>query len=155
MVTKSTKRARVKMQEPPMPMPLPRGVVVCQGCGGAGGSCAGCDGSGYRLAPIVPQPLPAPIDIPGKDPWYRSILTDHNGDFDMGAVLVGVVTVFMCANSGFDTVMLHTKFDAQSFGIGIAAVLGGFAAYKWGDAKRPDTTVTSVTASTVTTGPTP
>lgn len=82
---------------------------------------------------------------PNKDPWYKSILTDHNGDFDMGAVLVGVVTVFMCLNAGYDTMALHTKFNAQEFGIGIAAVLGGFAAYKYGDAKRPPPDVTSVT----------
>lgn len=88
---------------------------------------------------------PAPVQVPGKDPWYRSILTDHNGDFDMGAVLVGAVTLFMCWNAGYDTMILHTKFDAQAFGIGIAAVLGGFAAYKWGDAKRPPGTITTTT----------
>ncbi len=89
--------------------------------------------------------------IPGKDPWYRSILTDHNGDFDMGAVLVGVVAIFMCANSGYDTVILHTKFNAQEFGIGIAAMLGGFAAYKWGDSKRAEATTTTTAIQTKTT----
>lgn len=93
----------------------------------------------------------APIPPPGKDPWYRSILTDHNGDFDMGAVLVGVVALFMCANSGYDTIILHSKFNAQEFGIGIAAMLGGFAAYKWGDSKRPPGTVTTTASQTIST----
>jgi hypothetical protein len=94
----------------------------------------------------VTAPTPPAPQVAGKDPWFRSILTDHAGDFDMGAVLVGVVVVFMCANSGYDTTILHTKFDAQAFGIGVAAVLGGFAAYKWGDAKRPPGTTTTTTA---------
>ena len=85
---------------------------------------------------IAVTPAP-PLNVAGKDPWYRSILTDHNGDFDMGAVLVGIVAIFMCVNSGYDTWILHTKFNAQEFGIGIAAMLTGFAAYKYGDAKRP------------------
>ena len=85
------------------------------------------------------------VNVPGKDPWYRSILTDHNGDFDAGAILVVFVIIFMCVNSGYDTIMLHTKFDAQAFGIGVAAVLGGFCAYKYGDAKRPTTSVTTTT----------
>jgi hypothetical protein len=88
---------------------------------------------------------------PSKEPWYRSILTDHSGDFDMGAVLVGVVAIFMCINSGYDTWVHGVKFNAQEFGIGIAAMLGGFAAYKWGDAKRPDvsTTVDTHTRTTI------
>ncbi len=90
---------------------------------------------------------PALVSVPGKDPWYRSILTDHNGDFDMGAVLVGVVIVFMCANSGYDTVINHVKFDAQAFGAGVGAVLIGFAAYKYGDAKRPPGTITTTTSA--------
>lgn len=93
---------------------------------------------------VTPAPV---VDIPGKDPWYRSILTDHNGDFDMGAILVGVVALFMCINSGYDTIVLHTKFNAQEFGIGVAAMLGGFAAYKWGDAKRPPMVTTTTYAS--------
>lgn len=95
----------------------------------------------------------APVNVPGKDPWFRSIMTDHNGDFDLGAVLVGVVVVFMCLNAGWDTIVLHTKFDAQAFGIGVAGVLGGFAAYKWGDARRPPGV--SVTTTTTAAAPTP
>lgn len=93
---------------------------------------------------IVVAPA-APISVPGKEPLWRSILTDHNGDFDMGAVLVGVVAIFMCAAAGWDTLILNNPFNAQQFGIGVAAMLGGFAAYKWGDAKRPETTTTTVT----------
>lgn len=87
----------------------------------------------------------APTEVPGKDPLWRSILTDHNGDFDMGAVLIGVVAVYMCAASGYDVFVLSKTFDAQQFGTGIAAMLVGFAAYKWGDAKRPQTTTTTTT----------
>lgn len=90
------------------------------------------------VAPVMPDPA-------GKEPWYRSILTDHNGDFDMGAVLVGVVAVFMCSTSAYDTIANGREFNAQAFGIGMAAVLGGFAAYKWGDSKRPEITTTTVT----------
>lgn len=86
---------------------------------------------------------PVPLNVPGKDPWYRSILTDHNGDFDMGAVLVGIVAIFMCSASAYDTTMNGREFNAQQFGIGVAAMLGGFAAYKWGDSKRPETTTTT------------
>lgn len=88
---------------------------------------------------VVPDPPGKPLEpphAPPADTWFRSIMTDHNGDFDLGAVLVGVVTVAMCLNSGYDTIILHTKFNAQEFGIGIGAMLAGFAAYKFGDAKR-------------------
>jgi hypothetical protein len=63
----------------------------------------------------------------------------------MGAVLVGVVTLFMCVNSGYATIEYAQPFNAQEFGIGIAAMLTGFAAYKWGDAKRPEKTTTTTT----------
>ncbi len=65
----------------------------------------------------------------------------------MGAVLVGVVALFMCFNSGYDIIAHAKTFNAQEFGIGIAAMLGGFAAYKWGDAKRPEGMNTYVDSS--------
>lgn len=98
------------------------------------------------------------VDPPGKEPWYRSVLTDHNGDFDAGAILVCVVVGFMCCNGGYDTIIMHRQFDPEKFGIGIAAVLTGFAAYKWGDSKRaplPGTTVTTATQTIATGGDPP
>lgn len=100
-------------------------------------------------APVVEVDAPKPIPPEPPRPFWSGILTDHNGDFDMGAVLVGVVCTFMCVASGFDVIGHGTKFNAQEFGIGIAAMLGGFAAYKWGDAKRPPSNVT--TTSTIVT----
>lgn len=133
MAAKSTKCARVSARAPKAPAPI---------------------GANLRSAGYSGDKPSAALVIPGKDPWYRSILTDHNGDFDMGAVLVGVVAVFMCINSGYDTIILHTKFDAQAFGVGISAMLGGFGLYKWGDTLRPrgTTTTTINAASTTTTG---
>lgn len=98
---------------------------------------------------------PPSLPIPGKDPFWRSILTDHNGDFDMGAVLVGFVTIAMCLISGYDVIGNHVKFNPQEFGTGIGAVLVGFAAYKWGDARRvpPGTTTTTAIQTTSTAGP--
>jgi hypothetical protein len=72
------------------------------------------------------------IDGP-REPWLRSILTDREGNFDMGAVLVVVVTLYMCASSFHDTFIMSRAFDAERFGIGVAAMLGGFGVYKWGD----------------------
>ncbi len=71
--------------------------------------------------------------VEAPDNWFRSMLTDRNGDFDAGAILIVVVTVYMCVSSGYDTFMLGRPFNAQEFGTGIAAMLGGFGIYKWGD----------------------
>lgn len=102
-------------------------------------------------AAIVQQTMitpPPPASVSGKDPWFKSIMTDHNGDFDLGAVLVGVVVNAMCLISAYDVMITHVKFDPQQFGIGIGAVLAGFAAYKFGDAKRPPgVSVTTTTAT--------
>lgn len=102
-----------------------------------------------RVAKTVSAPTV--VAAPIKEPWFRALLTDHNGDWDFGAWLVAVVTIFMCANSWYDVHILHNKFDAQAFGAGIAAMLVGFAAYKYGDAKRPpgmSVTTTTTAAAT-------
>lgn len=70
------------------------------------------------------------------DNWFRSMLTDRNGDFDAGAILMVVVTIYMCVSSGYDTFVIGRQFDAQAFGTGIAAMLGGFGIYKWGEQRR-------------------
>ena len=100
------------------------------------------------VAPVIEQ-QPAPGT--GKDPWFRSILTDHAGDFDLGAVLVGIVVCFMCLAAGYDAMVLGKTFDAERFGIGVASVLAGFAAYKWGDAKRAPSSTTTIQATQTTT----
>lgn len=91
----------------------------------------------------VTQTVPAPAPEPRKEPWWRSPLTDHNGDFDLGAILVGVVILAMCYYEWYDVTVNHIKFDAQQFGIGVGSVLLGFAGYKWGDTKRPPGTTTT------------
>jgi len=97
-----------------------------------------------RVVVTPTKPLKSP-PAPPAEYWLRSILTDHDGYFDLGAVLVGFVGIFMCAASGYNTIVLHNSFNAMEFGTGVGAMLGGFAVYKWGDAKRaPGTTTTTM-----------
>ncbi len=95
--------------------------------------------------PIVS--VPSVFQMPNKEPWYRSILTDHAGDFDFGAISVGVGVLALCFNSGWDVIVNHAHFDAMQFGTGMGAMLIGFAGYKYGDAKRPEGTTTTITAT--------
>lgn len=103
------------------------------------------------LAPATPAVAVAAIVAP-SEPWYRSIFTDRNHEFDTGRLLVNVVILTMCAIA-----IKHgdSKFDFQAFGIGIGSVLTGFAAYLYGDAQRPPqaapSTVTEVKQTQVTT----
>lgn len=105
-----------------------------------------------KPAPSIPPVAVAVAVPPAAEPWYRSIFTDRNREFDTGRLLVNVVILTMCAIA-----IKHgdSKFDYQSFGIGIGSVLGGFAAYLYGDAQRPPTpapsTVTEVKQTQVTT----
>lgn len=99
--------------------------------------------------------MPAPVVVAAAplthEPWYRSIVTDRNHEFDTGRLLVNVVILTMCAIA-----IRHgdAKFDYQSFGAGIGFVLGGFAAYLVGDAQRPPapapSTITKVEQTQVT-----
>lgn len=89
----------------------------------------------------------------GKEPWYRSILTDHYGDFDLGAILVGIVILTMCVLEYVDVKINHKNFDPEKFGIGVGAVLVGFAGYKFGDAKRAPGTTTTTAVQTISTAP--
>jgi hypothetical protein len=82
--------------------------------------------------------------------WLKSALTDHQGDFDTGRILVAVVILAMCALQGWDTVVNKVVFNATTFGTGVGAVLAGFAAYLYGDAKRPSTTTTLESRSVTT-----
>lgn len=97
------------------------------------------------VEPVAPTPQPI---TPPSTPYWRSVMTDHNGDFDLGALLVAVVILVMCVVEAFD-VKRGKPFNPQEFGIGVAAVLGGFAAYKWGDARRPPPSTMTATAQTV------
>ncbi len=94
-------------------------------------------------APPTPQPI-----APASTPYWRSVMTDHNGDFDLGALLVAVVICFMCLAEGYD-VWRGKAFNGKDFGFGVGLVLGGFAAYKWGDARRPPPTTMTATAQQV------
>jgi hypothetical protein len=89
-----------------------------------------------------------------RELWYRSIFTDRDGDFDTGRVLVAVVILAMCWMQWYDVKWNETEFNAQSFGTGIGAVLAGFAAYLWGDTRRPPpippSTTTTVQSTQVT-----
>ncbi len=99
---------------------------------------------------VLPAPMPAPpmvVSVPTREPWYRSVFTDREGDFDTGRVLVAIVILSMCWLEWYDVVYNGVEFDAQKFGLGIAGVLGGFAAYLWGDTRRPPTPVPSTTTS--------
>jgi len=101
-------------------------------------------------APAILSPAAPPVTVAAvvsREPWYRSIFTDRDGDFDTGRVLVAIVVLAMCYFQWYDTSVNSQPFNAQNFGIGIAGVLGGFAAYLYGDAKRPPAPVPSTTTA--------
>lgn len=91
--------------------------------------------------PAAPLPEPAkPLEPPAAPPaetWFRSILTDREGNFDTGRILVAVVVIGMIAVSAYDVIVNHREFKAGDFGYGVGAVLVGFGAYLWGDTRRP------------------
>lgn len=65
----------------------------------------------------------------------RAITTDRDGNPDAGAIALLVVVAFMCVSSGYDTFYLAHAFNAQDFGVGMAACIGAFGGYKWGDSR--------------------
>ena len=58
-------------------------------------------------------------------------------------VTVAVVVVAMCVIQMWDVHFNKAVFKPNDFGVGVGAVLTGFAAYLYGDAKRPDPSSTS------------
>lgn len=117
MAQKAAKRAGVKRARPaPVPAPLvpPAGAAL----------------------PEPPKPLEPPA-APPAETWFRSILTDREGNFDTGRILVAVVVIGMIAVSGYDVIVNGREFKAGDFGYGVGAVLVGFGAYLWGDTRRP------------------
>ncbi|MGH7490701.1 MAG: hypothetical protein ACREMY_34565 [bacterium] len=66
-----------------------------------------------------------------REPFWRAVFTDREGNFDTARVLVAVVILTMCAIA----LMHPEKFDPQAFGTGVGAVLVGFAGYLFGDRK--------------------
>lgn len=78
-----------------------------------------------------------------KDQFWKHLSTDYdNQTFDTGRVLVLVVILSMIVLQGWDVIAHATKFDPQSYGAGVAAVLAGLGAYIFGDnTKRPDPVV--------------
>jgi len=72
-----------------------------------------------------------------REPWYRAIFTDRHGEFDNGSVVVGLAVMAMIGLSAYDVMKLGHEFKALDLGGGIGALLGGFAAYRWGDRPSP------------------
>ena len=70
-----------------------------------------------------------------------NLITDYdNKTFDTGRSLVCVVVLAMVFFQGWDLIVNDAKFDASSFGTGVAALLVGLGAYIFGDnTKRPPT----------------
>lgn len=64
--------------------------------------------------------------------WLRRALTDREGEPDTGRIMVPIVIGTMCYQAIFGD-----HYDPQQFGAGVGAVLLGFSAYLYGDAKRP------------------
>lgn len=96
-----------------------------------------------RAVAAVALPAPAvAVPVP-HDNWLRSALTDHNGDFDTGRILVAVVILAMCFVQWVDVQYNNATFKPNDFGVGVGSVLVGFAAYLYGDAKRPDPSKTT------------
>lgn len=79
------------------------------------------------------RPSPRPLN----EPWYRATLTDAAGEFDSGRLWVAVTVLAMVGISAYDVIVNGREFKANDLGIGVGAVLTGFAAYLWGDTKRP------------------
>lgn len=84
-------------------------------------------------------------------------LTDHvtdwdNQTFDTGRSLAVFVVLAGVALVTYDVVVHDAAFDMQAYGVGIAGILTGLAAYLFGDGKsRP----ASMTTTTTTMGSTP
>lgn len=73
-----------------------------------------------------------------REPWWRSPLTDYDENIDGGAVWVALSVFAMIALSAWDVLHNGRKFEASELGMGVGALLGGWAAYKWGDSRsRP------------------
>lgn len=76
--------------------------------------------------------------------WLKGALTDREGEFDTGRILVAVVVLAMCFMQAWDVIANKVQFNAGQFGAGIGAVLAGFAAYIYTDRPSPNTTTTVV-----------
>lgn len=107
-----------------------------------------------RSATLIPPESALPVlELPAtpppglvREPWYRAIFTDRYGEFDTGRVLVAITILAMLYLEWLD-VDAGSDFDAQKLGTGIGAVLAGFAAYLYGDARsapQPGTTTLSI-----------
>lgn len=70
--------------------------------------------------------------------FAKSALGDPSGAWDAGRILVALTVVCMLAIQAYDVIGNGREFKAQDIGIGIGAVLTGFAAYLYG--KKQETT---------------
>ena len=72
-----------------------------------------------------------------KPGFWKHISTDRDNEtFDTGRSLVIVVILSMIFMESWDVIWHGTKFDPQSFGTGVAAILVGLGAYVFGDTKN-------------------
>ena len=78
--------------------------------------------------------------IMGTGKLLKHLSTDYDNEtFDIGRVMVLFVVASMVFFEGWDVIMHSAKFDAQSFGTGVAALLVGLGAYIFGDkSKNPN-----------------
>lgn len=68
---------------------------------------------------------------------FRDLITDGRNRVDSGRFIAPFAVFGLVFISAWDVIINHAKFDPQSLGVGIGAILGGLAAYLYGDAKHP------------------
>lgn len=71
-----------------------------------------------------------------REPWYRAPFTDHDENFDGGAMFAALSVAALIALSAYAVVVRGQPFNPAELGMGIGSVLGGWAVYKWGDSRR-------------------
>lgn len=73
----------------------------------------------------------------GTKKILKQMSTDYDNEtFDSGRIMVLFVVVAMTFFQGWDVIAHSAKFDAQSFGTGVAALLVGLGAYIFGDTSK-------------------
>lgn len=71
-----------------------------------------------------------------REHFFKHLMTDNDNEtFDIGRTVVFFVVASMVFMQGWDVIVHATKFDAQSFGAGVSALLIGLGAYIFGDKK--------------------
>lgn len=68
--------------------------------------------------------------------YFRDLTTDNRDRVDSGRFIAPLAVISLILISAWDVAVNHAKFDPQALGVGIGAILGGLAAYLYGDAKH-------------------